>query len=515
MPSIASNHFKTQVLIIGAGPTGLSMATQLLRQNIDFIIIEKNAATTLLSKALAVQARTLEIFRELGLADKAIHTGKIATAMNILSDGIKKTAIPISNLGQGLSPYPYALSLEQSKTERLLADYLRDHNKQIRWNCTVSSIEQTDAGVTVYYKNIAGQECTVEAAYAVGCDGAGSGVRQQLGLPFEGSTEPRLFFVADVLLKSDLITADELYLNLIKKGFVLFFPMEGSGHYRIVGVWPDVKDMEQQFEFADVVPSFGAINTKVQFEKLNWFSTYKVHTRKAAAFIKGRCFIAGDAAHIHTPAGGQGMNTGIQDAYNLAWKFAYCLRGEAHPDLLETYSTERSANARRLLQTTDRMFDLISGDRIGWNFLRLTLLPILITGITHNRFIQQRMFPLISQTGIRYEDPYLTTKSERGRVKAGCRMPYFVFSDGSVIFDHLTAPVFKWIYFGDRDSAAAVKEPDVKLKCIVLHFNEVPQRWFKNERNFYILLRPDNHIAYIGKDRSKCEALLNRVVHGG
>src|SRR5436190_1709347 len=434
---------KTQVVIVGAGPTGLSLAVQLFRYGIDFIIIDKKNGTTTLSKALVVQARSLEIFQELGLAEKAISTGKMTTALRVFYKGKTRAAVDLKGLGTGLSPYPFALSLEQSKTEKLLADHLIANGKKINWNTDIGPCEQTANGVTVHCKTENGLEQRLEADYLVGCDGAGSQVRHQLGLSFEGSTEPKLFYVADVILKSPVINKNVLYMYMIRKGFVLFFPMEGTDHYRIVGILPDVKDMDQQFQFSDIGPLIKEnIVTPIEFEKLSWFSTYKVHSRKAEAFMKDRCFIAGDAAHIHTPAGGQGMNTGIQDAYNLAWKLAYVLRKEANPELLKTYDTERSANARNLLQTRDRMH-------------------------------------------------------------------YFVFSDGKEIFSYLANPVFKLLYFGDENAATDQDFGNIKLTRH--NFREIPETLFGKEKNFYILLRPDNHISYIGRDIGQCRELFNRI----
>ncbi len=504
----STSSIKTQVVIVGAGPTGLSMAAQLIRYNIDFIIIEKNPGTTPFSKALVVQARTLEIFQELELADKAIQTGKITTALNMFYKGKPRAKVNINNLGQGLSAYPYVLSLEQSKTEKLLAEYLAQHGKTIKWNTQLTHFEQNDNEVTVYFTDETGKEHKAEAAYLVGCDGAGSLMRHQLGLSFEGTTEAKLFYVADVILQSPVINKNELYINMIKKGFVLFFPMEGAGHYRIVGILPGVTDMEKQVAFSDVLPAIDELVYPVDIESLHWFSTYKVHSRKAASFMKGRCFVAGDAAHIHTPAGGQGMNTGIQDTYNLAWKIAYTLRGEVNNEVLNTYDTERTGNARHLLKTTDRMFDLFSGVNSFWNFLRLTFFPALLGWITKSDFVKRQIFPLLSQTGIAYPNSFLALKSAVGKVKAGDRMHYFIFSDGTQIFDYLREPVFKLLHFGS-------KQPDAfgefNLKLTFQNFREIPKNIFGNEENFFILLRPDNHISYIGRDINICRSFLKGI----
>jgi len=507
------NAERTQVVIIGAGPAGLSMAAQLLRHNIDFIILEKNEKTTLLSKAIVVQARTLEIFQELGIAEEAIRRGQETTGMNLFYKGRQKVAIDLSDLGKGLSEFTFALSLEQSKTEKLLLEYLSKNAKQVQWKSTLTHFEQDNNGVAVYYKDEQGIEKQLHANYLVGCDGASSLVRHQLNFSFEGSTEPKLFYVADVIIKSSVINRNALYMYMIKKGFILFFPMEGEGHYRIVGILPEQENTAAEYQFSEIEPMIKqAIISPVEFSSLRWFSTYKVHSRKAGAFMKGRCFIAGDAAHIHTPAGGQGMNTGIQDAYNLAWKIAYAVNGGVNTEVLKTYDEERSANAKRLLQTTDRMFDIMSGVNRFWNFIRLRLFPVFLTVLSKNNLVKKRIFPLLSQTGIAYPDSYLTVKSAVGNVQAGNRMPYFVFADGKQIFSYLAEPVFKLLYFGSNLETNPLAT--IKMKMSFIFFGETPRSIFGNVTDFYVLLRPDNHISYIGKHIEKCRELINKISTG-
>ncbi|MDB5255830.1 MAG: Pentachlorophenol monooxygenase [Chitinophagaceae bacterium] len=503
---------KTQVVIAGAGPTGLSLAAQLIRHNVDFILIEKNEKTTELSKAVVVQARTLEIFQELGLSEEALQRGQVTTGMRLFYQGKQKVSLDLAGLGKGISEFTFALSLEQSKTEKLLAEYVTAHGKTIHWKSEFTRFEQKADGVTVFYKNEQGNEQQINADYLVGCDGAGSPVRHQLNLSFEGSTEPKLFYVADVLLKSPVINVNALHMYLIKKGFVLFFPMEGSGHYRIVGILPQ-GNTDKVYQFSDIAPLIKeSIISPVTFEELRWFSTYKVHSRKAGAFMKDRCFIAGDAAHIHTPAGGQGMNTGIQDTYNLAWKIAYTLRGETKSSLLKTYDTERSENAKHLLQTTDRIFDIMSGVNPFWNFIRLNLFPLFFKVIANSPLAKRVVFPLLSQTDIAYPNSLLTLKSHIGKVKSGDRMHYFVFSNGKNIFHYLSEPCFKLLYFGNKAANNELLQQS-KIKTSTLAFTEIPVSVFGQATDFYILLRPDNHISYIGEDINQCKKILDHLAN--
>lgn len=501
---------KTQVIIIGAGPTGLSMAAQLLRYQIDFIILEKNLKITQLSKAIVIQARTLEIFQELGIADKAVSEGQVTTAVNMFYKGKRKANVNLSGLGNGLSQFPFALSLEQSKTEKILVDHLASNQKQILWGSEFIRVEQTDHGVSAYYKDTTGETQKISASHLVGCDGAGSPVRHQLGLTFEGDTIPKLFYVADVKIKSSVINRNELFIFMIQKGFIVFFPMEGIGHYRIIGILPDAKDENKEFHFADIRDTIiKEVAVPLDFEEEFWFSTYKVHSRKAGSFRNNRCFIAGDAAHIHTPAGGQGMNTGIQDAYNLAWKLAGVIKGELNTSVLKTYDSERGENAKHLLQTTDRMFDMMSGVNPIWNFFRLHIFSRILGYIIKSPMARKMVFPLLSQTGIRYSANSLVIDSCIGKVKAGRRMPYFVFPDGKQIFDYLNEPAFKILFFGENEKNKSHELNSVKIKPY--SFKDIPTNLFGTETNFYILLRPDNHISYIGKDLTKCRKVFNKI----
>ncbi|HSU27477.1 MAG TPA: FAD-dependent monooxygenase [Chitinophagaceae bacterium] len=504
---------KTQVVIIGAGPTGLSLAAQLLRYQVAFIILDKNEGITPFSKAIAVQARTLEIFREINIAEKAIRMGRITTALNIFYKGKAKARLDLEGMGEGLSPFSFALSLEQCKTEQVLLDCLSEYKDCIYWKSEFTRLEQKD-GVRAFYTDAHGMEQMIEADHLVGCDGAHSVVRHQLNATFEGDTNAKIFYIADVTLNSTVINKDELFIFLIKKGFILFFPMEGAGHYRVIGILPD-KTEEDKFSFKDIEASIiEQLRVPVSFTELKWFSTYKVHSRKADTFRKDRCFIAGDAGHIHTPAGGQGMNTGIQDTYNLAWKLAYTIRYKMNDTLLESYNSERMENARHLLKTTDRMFDFLTGTGTFWNFIRLKIFPLIARLISRKPALNKRFFPLLSQIGISYPHSTLTIKSSIGKVEAGDRMPYFVVAGGRDIFEYINGPAWKLLFFGPDNHHPFDNLIGSKFPVITHSFKEIPGSIFNTEAGFYILLRPDNHISYIGKEISTCNMFLEKLNPG-
>lgn len=501
---------ETDVLIVGAGPTGLSLACQLARYGVDFVVVEKREGLTPYSKALGVHARTLEIYEQMGLAERATAEGAITGKVRMLEGGDVLGEVDLSSVGAGLSAYPYMLVLDQSKNERLLYEHLQGQGAEVLWRTELESFSQTGAGVTARVKDSAGASRAVEAKYLVGCDGPRSPVRHALGLTFEGSTFGRLFYVADVRIDWEF-GHDALHVCLARNAVVAFFPMKGENRYRIVGAFPEGFDKDEGEILYEEIEARIKDETRIALEisQVNWFSVYKVHTRHVNKFSEGRCFLAGDAAHIHTPAGGQGMNTGIQDAYNLAWKLAYVLRGEADERLLDTYDEERLPNARRLTETTDRMFNLAAGSDWLLNLIRTTVLPPMAKYILGLDAVRKRFFPMISQIGINYRDGSLSRHDGDGEfaVKAGDRMPYFLL-DGHSVYDKLRQPKFHLLTFSDgqSDYGAAGAEAGGEYAGAVDH-HVVPlyprvAEIFGSDEPFSVLLRPDNHVGFITRETS-------------
>jgi 2-polyprenyl-6-methoxyphenol hydroxylase-like FAD-dependent oxidoreductase len=501
---------KTNVIIVGAGPTGLSLACQLSRYGVDFVIIDKNQGVTPYSKALGVHARTLEIYEQMNLAQKAIERGTIAGKVRMLEGGEIRGEVQLSNVGQGLSPYPYMLVLEQSKNEQLHYDYLQSHDHDVLWQTELESFSQDERGVTALVKTSAGESLTIEGTYLVGCDGPKSTVRHALGLAFEGSTFERLFYVADVEIDWQY-SHDALHVCLARNSVVAFFPMRGDKRWRIVGSFPEGLDKgEGDILYEEIEQRIkDEAELALEISHVNWFSVYKVHARHVEKFSAGRCFLAGDAAHIHTPAGGQGMNTGIQDAYNLAWKMALVLQGSADERILNTYNEERLPNAKRLLETTDRMFNLAAGTDWLFGLIRTTVFPPLAKYILSIEAVRKRFFLLISQTGINYRDSSLSAHDGDGEfaVKAGERMPYFLV-DGKSIYDKLHKPKFHLLTFSDGQGDYQKEKSEIESEFTILvdhyviplypHVAEI----FGVDKPFNLLLRPDNYIGFISLETS-------------
>jgi 2-polyprenyl-6-methoxyphenol hydroxylase-like FAD-dependent oxidoreductase len=499
------NTINTDVIIIGAGPTGLSLACQLIRYGIDFVVVEQNATVTPYSKAIGVQARTLEIYDQIGLAQPAIEKGTITSRVRLIEGGEVRGEMNLGNFGKDLSQYPYMLMFEQSKNEELLYDFVRRHGHDVSWNTELENFSQDATGVTAQVKLPSGESQTIRGKFLAGCDGASSPVRHGLGLKFEGSTFERLFYVADARVDWDF-PHDALHVCLAKDVFVAFFPMPGEDRYRVVGTFPESKNEEQgEVLYEEIEREIkGQAKLKLELSDVRWFSLYKVHSRRVNKFSEGRCFLAGDSAHIHSPAGAQGMNTGIQDAYNLAWKLALVIKGKAGLELLDTYNEERLANAQRLLESTDRMFEFAAGSNWLLSFIRTTIFPPVAGFVASLESVSKRMFPLISQIGITYRKDKLSehTDDESDDVKAGDRLPYFIV-DGESIFEKLKEPKFHLLLFLNSDRREACEEFKSELvDCHVIPITPRVKEIFEREDDFSVFLRPDNYIAFMSSDVS-------------
>lgn len=420
----------TSVLIVGAGPSGLMMAAQLLRNGVQPIIIDIKQGPTNQSKALAVQARSLEIYRQLGIVDKVISGGKQAGGLSFNMGGEQLASITLKDLGNTQTLYPFIHLYQQSKNERILLDYLTTACCPVYWETTLISLKQNKDTVEVTLQN-GDTMHTLTCDYVAGADGAHSVVRKQLGIPFTGDTYQHQFYLADVKLASEM-PGDVVNLFLAKTGFAGFFPMPEERAFRIVASLPDGLENKEDLNIDDVLPQLQSITkANVKIEQVNWFTIYKLHHRMAEKFGDGRCFLIGDAAHIHSPVGGQGMNTGLQDAYNLGWKLAAVVNQQIKQTILASYAIERMPVAKELLGTTDRIFNIISSRSWFNGLLKRYIVPNALKLIWKSEKLRAYFFRQVSQTGISYRDSKLNLQlgNTSTHIKAGDRLPYFEIFD--------------------------------------------------------------------------------------
>ncbi|HJQ20723.1 MAG TPA: FAD-dependent monooxygenase, partial [Gemmatimonadaceae bacterium] len=377
------------VLIIGAGPTGLVLALWLSHFGVRVRIIDKTAEPGTTSRALAVQARTLELYRQLQLTDAVIDAGHKVAAANLWVRGKRAARLPLADLGAGLSPFPFALMFPQDAHERLLIGRLADAGVHVERRATLAGFEQNDTGVMATIARADGSRETISASYIAGCDGAHSTVRDALRIGFPGSTYEGVFYVADVDASGPAADG-ELHVELDEADFLAVFPLKGEGRLRLIGpIHLAAGDAEPTFEDVDRRAS-DTLHLRV--DRANWFSTYHVHHRVADRFRSGRAFLLGDAAHIHSPVGGQGMNTGIGDAINLAWKLAAVVHGDARAALLDTYEPERIGFARRLVETTDRAFTIVTKPGRLARWVRTRVVPRVAPLLTRFRAGEHFLF---------------------------------------------------------------------------------------------------------------------------
>src|SRR5437773_779243 len=415
------------VLIVGAGPTGLVLALWLTRLGVRLRIVDKTAEPGTTSRALAVQARTLELYRQLDLADAIVERGHKVPAVNLWVKGEPAARLPFETVGSDLTPYSFLQIFPQDQHERLLIERLEQLGVSVERRTELIGFTDEGDRVTARLRGPEGHDDVCEASYIAGCDGARSIVRETIGTGYPGGTYRQLFYVADVEAAGPAVDG-ELHADLDEADFLAVFPLAGQGRARLIGTVRDERaDRSDTLAFDDV--SDRAIeHLKVDVRKVNWFSTYHVHHRVTEHFRKGRAFVLGDAAHIHSPAGGQGMNTGIGDAINLAWKLAMVVAGRAPDTLLDSYEPERIAFARRLVNTTDRVFNIATAEGRLADIIRTRIVPVVLPAAAKFDSLREWLFRTVSQITINYRQSPLSA-GEAGELRGGDRLPWVTVGD--------------------------------------------------------------------------------------
>lgn len=482
---------RSDVLIIGAGPTGLVLALWLSKLGIGVRIIDKTSAPGTTSRALAVQARTLELYRQLDLSDTLIEHGHRVAAANFWVKGEPVTRLPLSRIGEDLTPYAFLEMFPQDAHERLLIERLEGFGITVERNTELDSFEESGDGITARLRLPDGQLQTCQACYLAGCDGARSVVRKTLDTGFPGGTYQQVFYVADVQASGPALNG-ELHLDLDEADFLAVFPLRGEGRARLIGTVRDERaEQADSLKFEDV-GTRAIEHLKVQIEQVNWFSTYRVHHRVAEHFRSGRAFLLGDAAHVHSPAGGQGMNTGIGDAINLAWKLAAVLSGGAEPRLLDSYETERRAFARKLVSTTDKVFSFVTAEGRMADPLRTRLAPFLLPKVAWFESSREFLFRTVSQITLNYRAMPLSM-GVAGQVHGGDRLPWAHDGEGDN-FQSLNNPLWQVHVYGDTSNEMIAWCVEHHLPLQVFNWRpafEAAGLW----RNGFYLLRPDTYVA--------------------
>jgi 2-polyprenyl-6-methoxyphenol hydroxylase-like FAD-dependent oxidoreductase len=485
----------TDVLVVGAGPTGLVLALWLTRLGARVRIVDKTAEPGTTSRALAVQARTLELYHQVGMADAIVERGRRAIAVNLWVGGKQVARGVFGDMGAGQSPFPYALIFPQDEHERLLIARLAEGGVEVERQTEVLSFNDTNGRVLALLKRPDGTSETCQAVYIAGCDGAHSLTRETLKIEFRGGEYTHLFYVADVEGGGTAMNG-ELHVGLDKTDFLALFPLKGEGRARLVGTLRDDAEHKREDLTWDDVSTHVIEWMRIDVKRVNWFSTYRVHHRVADHFRKGRAFLLGDAAHIHSPVGGQGMNTGIGDAVNLAWKLAAVLKGNADASLLDSYEPERIAFARRLVSTTDRAFTGVTSSSAIARLVRLGIVPLLIPMLFKFRTMRRFMFRTVSQTAVNYRGSTLS-EGRAGPVHGGDRLPWVPTELNSADEDNfvpLTSLAWQVHVYGDATPEIRAVCDERKLPLHVFPWcHEMKRTGLR--RNALYLVRPDGYVA--------------------
>ena len=521
------------VLVVGAGPTGLTLGTQLAAFGVSVLVVDAKSGPVAESRALAIQPRTLEVLRG-GITDRLLEQGNRAVQLQWHA-GDRSATLPLFDMGMDDTAYPFLLFLSQAETERVLVEHLAERGVTVRWNTRLTGHSADPDGVVrCDLVDVNGRRQQVGARYLVGCDGAHSTVREGAAIPFTGGRYPQTFLLADA--EADGLDPGAAHVWFGSAGPLFFFPLVRPAAWRLLtsrasgpaatGVDPvDGSPVEagpvglgELQRAADL-----ATGGTVRLETPVWSTAFQIHHRQAGTYRAGPVFLAGDAAHIHSPAGAQGMNTGIQDAANLGWKLALVCRGVATERLLDTYDLERRPVGAFVLRFTDRAFTAATSTSPVVRFVRTHLAPRglgLAARLPRGRAVA---FRTVSQLGVRYPDTFGAARQDRGgrallrrwtdrapHPRPGERLPDVLLEDGRErrwFLDTMTDPAFHLLLCGpvtawDEQALASMASAygDLLRTHRISHVSTgIAAHWGVRD-TAHLLVRPDGHVAYRRED---------------
>lgn len=484
------------VLIVGAGPVGLTMALWLRKKNIKFRIIDKTQSYQDTSRAVIIQPRILEFYNQLGIADELIRSGNLIPDVQINYKNNFKTELTLGDFGSSISQYSNPLTISKINYENILIEKLKSLSVAVEKQTELVNLMQNKFTAEAVLKSKSGEEC-VNANYVCGCDGAGSTTRQLLGIKFNNSSSRKKYFLADFSTRGEH-KKNYIQFNIMSKGYLIGIPLNQEEKMQIIGIVPTENENKENLSFvnlSDYIHELSGLN----IEKINSFSTYNTEHRIASHFRYGRVFLVGDAAHSHNPTICQSMNAGIGDAVNLAWKLSAVLSGEASVQLLDTYEEERINYAENLKFMTDNVFSFITNK----TYIRLAFTSLIIPNFlkiaTHLKPLLRLIFKTISQINFNYRESLLSSGTE-SKVKAGDRLPWLMYPSGSN-YENLKSMDWQIHIYGKTDEKFMSVSNFRGFK--IYQFD-----WDKNTeaagfiKDAFYLVRPDGYIGLIEKKQN-------------
>ena len=463
------------VLIAGAGPTGLTAALELSRLGVEVRIVDRAAEPAPQSRALAVQARTLELLRVRGVAQAMVPLGNRARGAALHAAARKIAELDFDRMP---SEFNYILMLPQSETERILTEQLERQGVKVERGVEVTAVRDSGPDAMVTMRMPGGTTESVRASYVIAADGPHSALRKAIGLDFPGRTLPHDYLLADLRVDGDL-AQDQLSIFLARNGFVAVFPM-GGGRFRLMATDPDGivggEDNPAVGQIQQLVAR--TVHIPMRLHSMNWSSRFRINSRHMRSLRAGRVFFGGDAAHVHSPAGGQGMNLGIQDMINLSWKLAMVLDGRAKPELLETYSSERLPVIRKLIGFTEIGTRVFNSTNPIVHEARIRIAP---RALARDR-IQNVAASMLGQLSAGYRGGVLSEGAGDGfGLRAGDRVP-----DKGGLYDELDL------------NALTLFTDDDRIAAVVRRWDGVVTLRRAIRSGGWLLVRPDGYLAAAG-----------------
>ncbi len=528
---------ETQVLVVGAGPTGLTLACHLRHLGVRVRIIDQKAGFSTTSKAIGLQYRVSDILACMAVAERFLAVGGTPTIVNILQGDrrLVRLAFRPSGNESGKGAFaPKAIVIPQSETERLLGELLQERGGCIEWKTEFLEFTQSDEGVVSRVRSPSGSEEQIASEWLVSCEGTRSVIRESAGIKFAGKTYPLAFFLADVELDGWL-RHEENYVWMHADGSFAALPLPGPRSWRLfvdVTKSPPTSGVTLEMIAELMRKRTGA--QQIRISNPTWVSEFRIQCRMVDRYRSGRVFVAGDAAHAHSPTGGQGIVTGIQDATNLAWKLGRVLEGAA-PGLLDTYEEERLPKAAEVLKKTDRTTRLL----LAPDPLSRLLRDYFVLPIMRNSWMQQKLFAKLAQLHVNYRGSSLSVHQDvrRSILRAGDRAPDIAFQDRhagkTITLFQLLAPMRMIALIGAETSDAdkvrlteTLAKAKIQSHTVAVTSNEMLQesdglidthgdflRLYGMNGPFLCLIRPDDHIGFFQRpvNHQELEKYLVRV----